>query len=362
MIQNPNGIRSEVFHFKKLPSLEGSQDKIKLGGFSGLTYEGVNPDTGRKSFLTHTDRGPNSEQEKTKEGLAARRFGLSNFAPTLIRFELDEKELEAVITEVKPLKTSAGLPISGLPNLAPESKRKDADEVPLSEDGKALEYNPSGLDPEGVVQTPDGSYWMVEEYRPSILHFSKEAKLIKRYIPAGSRVKGMEAAVEQLPASLKNRQQNRGFEGLAINGTNIFAFLQSPLNPKGLEIPVIEFDTRSKKVVYEHIYTLESDKADKIGDAVSIGKNRFLVIEQNSKTNDKAFRKVFQVTLEKGKPLQKKLIVDLVEMGFAKVEKFEGMTILGPRSIALVNDNDFSFLHPDQAMLVLLHFATDLFE
>jgi hypothetical protein len=49
-------------------------------------------------------------------------------------------------------------------------------------------------------------------------------------------------------------------------------------------------------------------------------------------------------------------------MGFAKVEKFEGLTVLGPRTIALINDNDFSFLHPDQAMLVLLHFSSDLFE
>jgi hypothetical protein len=317
------GIRTEVFYFKDLPSLEGSNDKIKLGGFSGLAYEGVNPTTGRKSFLTHTDRGPNSEQEFTKEGLASRRFGLSTFNPLLVRFEIEEKTMSAEITETLPLKSSKGAPISGLPNLSPNSKRKDTDEVPLSEKGEALEYNPSGLDLEGVVRTEDGSYWMVEEYRPSILHFSKDGKLLTRYIPAGSKVKGMDAAKEELPAALKNRQMNRGFEGIAIQDGKVFAFLQSPLNPKGVEIPVIEFDTRSKKVLHTHTYKLESNKADKIGDAVSIGKNKFLVIEQNSKTNEKSFRKIFQVTLSKGQALEKKLIADLSELGFSKVEKFE---------------------------------------
>lgn len=155
---------------------------------------------------------------------------------------------------------------------------------------------------------------------------------------------------------------NRGFEGIAVQEGRVFAFLQSPLNPKGVEIPIIEFDTRSKKVLHTHNYKLESNKADKLGDAVSIGKNKFLVIEQNSKTDEKSFRKIYQVTLIKGQPLDKKLIADLSELGFSKIEKFEGLSVLGPRTLALVNDNDFSFIHPKESTLVLLHFDYDLFD
>ncbi len=362
MPQSPYTIQKQIFQFKDLPKLEGSNDKISLGGFSGLAYEGVNPVTGRKSFLTHTDRGPNSEQELTEDKLAARRFGLPTFNPLLVRFELDEDTLTAKITEVKALKSKNGKAISGLPNLDPKSKRKDADEVPLSSDGKSLTYNPSGLDPEAVVMSADGDYWMVEEYRPSILQFGSNGKLKNRYIPAGTRVKGMEAAVEALPASLGNRQMNRGFEGLAQHNGKLYAFLQSPLDSKGLEIPVIEFDLKSKKVTHEFNYILESTKADKIGDAVAIGKNRFLVIEQNSKTNNQSFRKIFEITLAKGQPLEKKLVADLSELGFSHIEKFEGLTVLGPRSLALISDNDFAFAKPDASILVLLHLDKDLFE
>lgn len=362
MPQSPYTIQKQIFQFKELPKLEGSKDKINLGGFSGLAYEGVNPVSGRKSFLTHTDRGPNSEQELTQDKLAARRFGLADFNPLLVRFELDEDTLSAKITEVKALRSKSGKAISGLPNVAPASKRKDADEIPLNSEGKTLESNASGLDPEAIVITSNGDYWMVEEYRPSILQFGSNGRLKNRYIPIGTRVKGMEAAVEALPATLANRQMNRGFEGLAQHNGKLYAFLQSPLDPKGLEVPVIEFDLKTKKVTGEFSYPLESTKADKIGDAVSIGKNRFLVIEQNSKTNNKSFRKIFEVTLLQGQPLEKKLVADLVELGFSHIEKFEGLTVLGPRSLALISDNDFAFTKPDASILVLLHLDKDLFE
>ena len=35
--------------------------KLFLGGFSGLHFEGIDPKTGRYKFITHTDRGPNAE-------------------------------------------------------------------------------------------------------------------------------------------------------------------------------------------------------------------------------------------------------------------------------------------------------------
>lgn len=360
--QNKSAIQKEIYLFKNLPTLKDSQDKVKLGGFSGLAYEGVNPKSGKKSFLTHTDRGPNSEQEITKEGKASRRFAVPAFTPQIVRFELEEATLSANITSVIPLKSKSGKLLSGQPNVDPKTQRADADEVPRSMDGESLSFDPSGLDLEAILQSADGDYWMVDEYRPSIVQFSKDGKLKNRYIPIGSRVTGMEAAVEVLPSSLAKRQMNRGFEGLARQGDKLYAFLQSPIDPKGIEIPIIEFDLKSRKVSQEYTYTLESKKADKIGDAIAIGKNKFLVIEQNSKTDSGSFRKIFEVTLDKGRTTRKKLIADLSELGFAHIEKFEGLAVLGPRGLALLSDNDFSFAREEDSLLVILHFSEDLFE
>jgi len=43
------------------------------------------------------------------------------------------------------------------------------DEVPWDYAAQAqLGYNPSGLDPEGMVRTAKGEFWLVEEYGPSV--------------------------------------------------------------------------------------------------------------------------------------------------------------------------------------------------
>ncbi|MEZ4815358.1 MAG: esterase-like activity of phytase family protein [Bdellovibrionota bacterium] len=359
---NTDTIRTETYLFKDLPHLEGSNGKIFLGGFSGLAYEGVNPKTGKKTFITVTDRGPNSEQELTKDKFPARRFGAPSFSPLIVHFELDEKTLTATVTQTLALKSSRGKTISGLSNLSPRTKRKDADELSLDENNNELPLDPSGLDPEGILQSANGDYWLVEEYRPSILQFSKDGQLKNRFIPIGSKIAGMDSAKEILPSHLTKRQLNRGFEGIALEGDKLFAFLQSPLKKKSLEIPVIEFDIKTKSVSNEYSYKLEGKDADKLGDAVSIGKNKFLVIEQNSKLGAGSFKKIFEVTLSKNQRRSKRIIADLSELGLSDLEKIEGITILGPRTIALINDNDFSFLRPDVSKLVLLHLNEDLFE
>jgi hypothetical protein len=61
----------------------GAGKKLYLGGFSGLQFEGIDPNTGRYRFITHTYRGPNAELT------GIRRTFLLNFTPEIIRFELD---------------------------------------------------------------------------------------------------------------------------------------------------------------------------------------------------------------------------------------------------------------------------------
>ena len=40
-----------------------------------------------------------------------------------------------------------------------------------------LSPNPHGLDTEGLVRTGDGTFWVVEEYGPSILKINRQGKV-----------------------------------------------------------------------------------------------------------------------------------------------------------------------------------------
>ncbi len=357
-----NKIKIDTYHFDKLPKIAGTQ--IALGGFSGLVYEGINPKNGQMSFLTHTDRGPNSEQE-IHNGLASRRFALPDFQPRWVRFELDPIQKTAHVVQEILLSDTSGKALTGRPNTNPQTNTTDIDEVPLTLEGRPLPFNRSGIDPEGIAKDRNGNFWMIEEYRPSFLKFSPAGKLLARFVPHGSDTKNTPGAKEALPKTLRERQMNRGFEGLAIEGDHLYAFLQSPLESEvknSLEASIIEFNIQSEAFTHEYTYTFDGKEADKIGDATSLGNKKFLVIEQNSKTNHKSFRKVFEITLGKNsKDIQKRLLVDLTALGFGDIEKFEGLALIDAQRIAVLNDNDFAFAGPSPTLLGVIHLPVPLF-
>jgi len=52
-----------------------------------LHFEGADPKTDHYRFITHTDRGPNAEPSGIR-----RPFLLPNFAPEIVRFELNARQ------------------------------------------------------------------------------------------------------------------------------------------------------------------------------------------------------------------------------------------------------------------------------
>ena len=92
------------------------------------------------------------------------------------------------------------------------------------------------MDTEGIAyDTRDGSYWLGEEYGPSILAVAADGTLLMRITPKGLGLAMNGVAVrELLPNVYMMRKPNRGFEGIAISpdGSRLFVMLQSPLlNP-----------------------------------------------------------------------------------------------------------------------------------
>ena len=185
----------ELYEFDE-PLLDEAQN-ILFGGLSGLFFETETGD-GRYQFVTIPDRGPNGNPTDVTDGdgnsLTVRPFLIPDYQAQIIRFEVDTHSGKVKVLEKINLTRPDGTPISGLPNIA------GVDEIPAQPvdepadftdaDGhyfKALSYDAYGADMEGIVINPaDGTYWMVNEYRPAIYHFGTDGVLLNRLVPEGT--------------------------------------------------------------------------------------------------------------------------------------------------------------------------------
>jgi hypothetical protein len=412
---------SASYEWDDLPSIgkTAAGQKMTLGGFSGLAYEGITRD-GKLKFITHTDRGPNAEPT----GIL-RPFVLPQFTPRIVRFTLDKDSGRFDLTEQILLKRPDGVPLTGLPNTAISDNASQPynDEVPVDLFGRVVPVDPLGGDFEAIVAAKDGSFWMGDEYRPAIYHFDKKGVLLERYVPVGTHAaagKPVPAAgvagefgIEALPAAIAQRRQNRGVEALAEQDGKLYAFVQSPIrNPVSLangalnalrNVRVVEFDPSTlatRQFLYEMDNPLPLDatdtRADKIGDATATRSGEFLVVERDD-DNVPAIelpsitKKVYSFTLGAAtditgvdaiyavvrdgmtvnlsldqmsaselsavgvRGITKTLHVDLASAGYASVQKVEGLASLDDGRIAVLNDNDFGVAQ------ILVDNATGLF-
>ena len=256
-------------------------------------------------------------------------------------------------------------------------------------DGKPLAADPNGLDTEGIVRLADGSFWLADEYAPSLVHVAADGPIIKRLVPVGLEADLAGATYEirgALPAILAKRHINRGFEGVALSPDEryLYALMQSPLaNPdEGTFIRakvsrILKIDLAAGKTIGTFLYQLDgydsfaNDRAAvrqsevRLSDVVAIGPDRLIVLERISKT-----AKLYAVELACGsnihgsrwddantQPTVEQLTpAGLVEHGLVPVAKtlwldskdwpalpkrLEGIAVSGPGTLVFVNDNDF---------------------
>ncbi len=379
---------------------------IPLGGLSDLLLE--SSEAGRVRFKAITDRGPNGKVS-TPEG---KRRTLLNpaFAPTVVTFEIGEVDAEKplVVTrdgrtsrlslsirDMMPLQGRSGVPLTGLPNGIGN------DEPILNATGsEELPPDPNGFDPEGLVLLPDGSFWISEEYRPSLAWMTADGKLQGRLIPAGQKLTGADMEVlDILPAAYASRQDNRGFESLAVSkdGRTVWVMLQSPLDEphEGAaadtgNVRLLAIDVGTKKPIGEYLYRAGRPTAPgwaregaapedvKLCAMSALDDGRLLVLEQS----DGGVAEIYIVSFDAATNLLEaevsgpvEPIEDLAAAGIAMLGKtlvadlaphlpamadhimdgawrkqddeppglkIEGIAILDPHRVALINDNDFN--------------------
>jgi len=360
-----------------LPGTVGDDRGVDLGGIGSDIYP-----AGRKGeFWTVTDRGPNGQIKVAGE--KRRTFPVPGFDPAIVKIRVSGGTVK--VLDAIPITTSSGKAVTGLSN------QKGRDEAPYSYDAKTpLSYNPNGLDTEGIVRAEDGSFWLVDEYGPSLIHVSARGKILTRYVPKGLGLTGADyRVVEALPAVLLHRKINRGFEGLAqLPGGDLVMAVQSPLSlpdtdagEASLTTRLLRFSPKKRAVTAEYAYRFdpvnvvdpsEDDTSElKISSVVAVGRDRLLVEERTDKAarlqvvkltrgtdilGDKWDDDTTSPSLEQlddpaasGVPvLRKRLVVDL---GVVKgvPGKIEGVARVDHDTLALINDNDFGMTDGPEA-------------
>lgn len=372
----------------------GKAINLNVGMGSALFRQAGDP-SGRVWMLT--DRGPNVECAEARRllgieadaacpnGRNGRIYPLPGFAPSIYGVDIGPDNVVRVHAFL-PLKGKSGRPVSGRPPAAPNGKAESAFGI----DAKPLPPDPSGIDPEALIRLADGSFWIGEEFGPSLLHVQGDGTILKRIVPAGTSAEFRDAdyeVVPALPAIMGQRANNRGIEGLAISPDERFLYvmMQGALaNPdaetarRSRHVRIFKLNRETMEIAGQYLYQLEDVKsfagdndprerpasAVMISEMVAIGEDRLLVQERVERTS-----RIFAITLDDESrvpslfnnpdygpsleqieperlalrglaPLTKALVFDTDQVS-GLPSKIEGMAVIGPNELLIVNDNDF---------------------
>ncbi len=339
--------------------------KIYNGGFgSGLAYDG-------KFFYSMTDRGPNIDGASSNDKI----FPKPDFTPQIAKLKLENGVLK--LDKLILLKDETGKNLTGLPN---PLNVGGTGETALDLNGNKLNYDPKGIDPEGVVIMSDGSFWVADEYGPHLIHFDANGKATEWLNPFGNGIGG-----KKLPLVYKFRRPNRGMEGLTITPDKkyLVGMMQSPLlNPnkdvqsKATACRILFYELATGKFK-EYVYFLEST-GTAVSEITAVTNTTFLVLERDGKTPGKdqgIVKKVYKIDIsnatdvtdanENGKlingktieqlskdeliaagikPVSKEEAFDIMSIPNYPHDKPEGLIVIDRNTIGIINDDDFGIL------------------
>ncbi len=345
-----------------------------------------------------TDRGPSipclearrliglEPEQACPADRSGRIYPLAGFVPSIYGVDIGQDQV-ARINVFVPFRGKSGRPVSGRPNAGVGNGRSEG---VFSPDGKPLQPDPSGIDPEAFVRLQDGSYWVAEEFGPSLLDVAPDGTIRRRLVPSSAAADYKDAdydIVPNLPPIMRQRGQNRGFEGLAISPDEkfLYAMMQSPLaNPDAQivqtsrNVRLWKLDRETGAIVGQFFYQLDeptSFRGDAEGRAriqadvhvseiVAMGPDRLLILERINKTS-----RLFMIALDEAnrvppefdssemnpslealsqeamalrglKPLPKVLVLDTDSVPGLPA-KIEGVAVLAPDELIIINDNDF---------------------
>lgn len=262
-------------------------------------------------FWGLTDRGPNVAHPT--DG-SAKLFPAPTFSPNLRRMKMNGDGTVTILEQIVLKRSDGTTPLTGKP--LPSGTDGWSGETAYAVDaagtiGAAIS-DPSGLDSEGLVAAPDGTFWISDEYGPFIAHFAADGHEIERFSPfAAGSVSGL-----KLPSVLRQREANRGMESLCLtpDGTKLVGMMQSPLanavtpadltagsgsgqSRRMLAARIVEI-TIATGSVREFVYLTET-RSTSVCEIVALGGSSFLVLERdgNFPTVSGAVKRVYRIDI-----------------------------------------------------------------
>ncbi|MGC4878588.1 esterase-like activity of phytase family protein [Micromonospora sp. DT43] len=213
------------------------------------------------------------------------------------------------------------------------------------------------FDVESITRTADGTYWIGDEFGPSLLHFDRAGRLLQAPVPLPGVFAPENPTRGTTPANLAS---SKGFEGMAQSpdGATLYPLLEGTVagDPTGT-LRLNEFDVRTNTYTGRR-WTYTLDAADhSIGDAIMVDRDRFLIIERDNGQGETATVKRIYLADKRDRNrdgrLDKTLVADLMNVanprhvgGFGSTFTFpfqtiEDVVILDDHTIAVLNDNNF---------------------
>ena len=379
---------------------------IRHGIGSGLTRDPA----GDGIVWAIADRGPNLELKiaiddygwQAPEGCRgeanAKLMPRLELGPYLARLRIDRERVE--LDGIVPLTDARGRQIPGCP--LPEGDHLQC-EPAYDFDGRPIAPDPLGMDTEGLAALSDGSFWIGEEYGPSLVQVATSGKVVRRLVPKGSAIADGDHVEDSLPALAAKRHLNRGFEAVAVSPSEdrLFLAFQSPLaHPdkaafeRARHVRLWELD-RNGRVIAQYLYPFDEpetfirDKAKKklgwkdlkICELAAAGERTLLVLERSAETC-KIYRveladdlrtpaahldidtrpTIEELSARDGAfelPLLGKQLVFTSDNHPQVSADIEGMTPLSDRTLLLVSDNDFG-VENKETRFFRLSFASPL--
>ncbi|MGH6963867.1 MAG: esterase-like activity of phytase family protein [Phenylobacterium sp.] len=334
--------------------LPGGVLRLTLGIGSGL---GRRPGDPEGRFWGVGDRGPNLKipeaiadygltvLEPLRSLAGAKVLPAPEIGPMLAELQVVGGRVELLRT--LPIRMPDGAAVSGraLPGM-------QGDMEPTFDVSDArLPPDPAGADTEAVAVLADGSFWLAEEYGPSLIKVDAHGVVRRRWTPPGVRTPGGE---DLLPARAAERRMNRGFEGLSASADErwLYTAFQSALDRSDADpcgTLIWKLDAETGALVAEFAYPFdapESFTADaeagevgpddlKICELAALDDDRLLVLERISKS-----ARIYRVDLSRGPRLAKTLLFSTDDAGGIAPD-LEGMAVMSDRELILATDNDF---------------------
>ena len=217
-------------------------------------------------------------------------------------------------------------------------------------------------DPESLVTMPDESFWIGDEMGPWLLHFSIDGELLAPPVELPDNVRSVDHPLAIAHADIPRLPHSRGLEAMDLAGDNktLVSILEGTVGgdaPRTLRVQ--RYDTSAGKwLPGTLIYERDADTTS-VTDMSLIDGNRFVVIERDDLQGDAArAKRVYSIDLDRavpGKPLQKKLVIDLLTIGNARGLALtnpgapfrfpylttESIQVLDRKHVVIVNDNNY---------------------